>query len=223
VRRLEPDEERLRRDLATGPVTDARLFGLVQAQHAERLGCARWGEQVRSIERFADPIFEAFPDARMLHMIRDPRERFGASEHQGPGSVGWHTAMWRQSAALAERNVERYPQGYRVVRFEALAAEPDATLEDVCAFVGVDPTSEMREVLAAGLHGDAQGTPTPAQRAFVERDAGPGLRTFGYATAKVGASGRDRAVALATRPFNRATMAAWRLTVGRTGPAPVRG
>jgi hypothetical protein len=214
VARLEPDEDRIRRELAGGPPTYARLFGLLQAHHAERRGCARWGEQVRSIERFADPIFTAFPEARMIHMIRDPRERFGASAHRGPGAVGWHTAMWRGSAELAERNLRRYPQGYLVVRFEALAADPHGTLDAVGAFVGIAITDAMRETLAAKLGGAAAHATTPAQRAFVDRYAGPGFPAFGYEPAP-SPRARDRAVALAARPLNRAAMAAWELTAGR--------
>lgn len=223
VRRLEPDEARIRRELAIGPATDARLFGLLQAHHAERLGRARWGEQVRSIERFADPIFAAFPDARMIHMIRDPRQRFGASAHRGPGMVGWQTAMWRGSAELAERNLADHPHGYRVVRFEALADEPERTLNDVCAFLGIEPSTEMREVLASKLAGVKAQAATAAQLAFVDRYAGPGLPAFGYEAGPASPSGRDRVTALVSRPVNRATMAAWRLTAGRTGPTAVRG
>jgi Sulfotransferase family len=222
VRRLDPDEARIRRELVAGPVTDARVFGLLQAHHAERLGRSRWGEQVKSIERFADPIFTAFPDARMIHMIRDPRARFGASVHRGPGAVGWQTAMWRGSVELAERNLGRYPQGYLVIRFEELAGDPARTLDAICGFAGLHATNEMRDVLVAGLPEEAADPTTPAQRAFVERYAGPVLPAYGYETAPV-TGVKDRAVAAMTRPLNRAAMAAWRLTAGRTTEQAVRG
>lgn len=222
VRRLEPDEERIRRELAAGPASDARLFGLLQAHHAERRGRARWGEQVRSIERFAGPIFAAFPDARMVHLIRDPRERFGVSSHRGPGAVGWQTAMWRDSVELAERNLGRYPGAYLVVRYEELVAEPAPTLDVVCGFCGLAATDAMREALTEGLR-SPRGQATPAQRAFVDRYAGPGLPAFGYEQMDPATRPRDRVAAIAARPLNRATMAVWRLTAGRSGPEAVRG
>lgn len=222
VATLEPDAGRVRAELADGPVSYARLFGLLQAHHAERQGCSRWGEQARSIERFADPIFEAYPDARMIHLIRDPRDGFGASPRRGPGTVGWHTAMWRRSAELAERNRGRYPHGYLAVRYEALVADPGVTLEQVCSFIDEACLPAMREALLEGLHAKEVdlGT-TPAQRAFVDRYAGPALPAFDYPAATATVTNRDRvSFALASRPLNRATMAAWRLVEGRAGREP---
>src|SRR5206468_10786363 len=73
ARTLQPDAERIRREFLEGPRSYARLFGLFHQHHAERAGKRRWGERLAFVERYAAPIFEAFPTARMIHMIRDPR------------------------------------------------------------------------------------------------------------------------------------------------------
>jgi sulfotransferase family protein len=233
VQRLQPDPDRIRGEFGTGPSGYARLFGLVHAHHAERHGARRWGEQLGSVERFADPIFAAFPDARMIHLIRDPRERFEASGPRSPGSVGWQTAMWRRSAELARRNTERYPEGYRVIRYETLAARPAETLEELCQFLGEECLPGMRASILESFGGDAS-TPARAtsrairrsfaRRAFVDRYAGPGLPAFDYPTRTTPRSARDLvSLAFVEWPIDRAVMAVWRITEGRSARMLVGG
>jgi len=150
VGRLAPDPERIRREFREGPRDYAHLFALFHEHHAERLGKRRWGEQLRFVERFAAPIFAAFPSARMIHMVRDPDVRSGPTTRRRLGAVGWNTAMWLESATLAERNRRRYPDACRVVRSGSFAAEPLDTLEELCGFLGETCLPSMREVVMAG-------------------------------------------------------------------------
>ena len=72
-------------------------------------------------------------------MIRDPRDRYHASLTlwpNGKGRAGGATARWLYSLALAQRNLQKYPDRYQVVRFETLVRQPEQTLRDVCDFLG---------------------------------------------------------------------------------------
>jgi hypothetical protein len=221
VRQLAPDEARLRRELelAGGP-TYARLFGLMHQHHAERMGRRRWGDQLGFIERFADPIFAAFPSARMVHMVRDPRHRPSTGRgRRGARSakVGWETAMWLRSVELATRNRRRYPDGYLVVRYEAVASRPVETVEAICAFVGERVAPSVTDV-ARLLYLDTAPGPSPMGAAFVDRYAGRELAQFGYPPTRP-LGGRDRlAFGLTTWPLSRAAMAAWRACAPRPAP-----
>jgi len=218
---LGPDPDRLRRDVRDGRVTYALLFGLVHEHHADRLGKGRWGEQLRGIERFARPIFDAFPTARMIHMIRDPRSEL-REERRRPGAVGWSTARWMRSAELAEANLRRWEGRYRIIRYETLALSPAETMREVCAFVGVDFLPAMRDALASLRFAPTEPVPVGSQeparsaRAFVDRYAGRDLRRFDYAAATPGGTAAGRgALALVERGVERASMTAWRLLEGR--------
>jgi hypothetical protein len=183
VQQLAPDERRVRRELAAGPPTYARLFALLHEHHAERAGRRRWGDQLGGIERFADPIFAAFPSARMVHMVRDPRRRSstgGGRRGARTAKLGWETALWLRSVRLATRNQRRYPDGYLVVRYEALADRPAETVEAICSFIGERLLPPMVEV-AHGLRFDTGDTPSSpsrvamaASRALGPRPARPG-------------------------------------------------
>jgi hypothetical protein len=146
VRMLAPDVTAIRRDFLSGPRTYARLFGLVLEQYAQRQCKPRWGEQTGLVERFADEIFDAFPTARIVHMVRDPRDRYAASLElwpDGRGRAGGAAARWLLSTRLAERHHRRYPGRYLVVRYEDLVVDPKATLQSVCDFVDEDFDIEM--------------------------------------------------------------------------------
>jgi Sulfotransferase family len=229
VQQLAPDERRVRRDLAEGPRTYARLFGLLHQHHAERAGKRRWGDQLGSVERFADAIFAAFPSARMVHMVRDPRQRpmpRGRRLNSG-ARLGWETALWLRSAELAMRNQRMYPGGYLIVCYEAFSARPVDTVGAVCSFIGESFLPPMADALR-GLGLDAcNAASRPAsfadlsapEAAFVDRYVGPEMARFGYRRSGAALTRRDRlAFDLATWPLNRLSMAAWR-TFG-TGATP---
>jgi hypothetical protein len=143
---LEPDPERIRREFWEGPLTYARLFALFHEHFAEKLGKRRWGDQLKLVECFANPIMAAYSTAKMIHMIRDPYDRYQAAktkQRQWTGKVGWVMADWLRSADLARRNLERYPDRYRVVNYEALLTRREQTLREICAFLEEDFVPSM--------------------------------------------------------------------------------
>lgn len=141
VRFLKPDANRLRQEFQQGERTYGRLFALFHEHYAERMGKPRWGDQTGLVERYADDVFAAYPTAKMIHMLRDPRDRYEASLAlwpDGRGRAGGATARWLYSVGLARRNLNRYPDRYRIVRYETLVRQPEATLRSVCEFLGED-------------------------------------------------------------------------------------
>lgn len=143
---LDPDWDRLERDFRSGERTYPRLFDLLEAQWADRVGRPRWGDKSLNTENYAGPIFAAYPGARILHMVRDPRDRFASAVtrwHGRRGGVGAGVAEWLASVRLARCNEERYPDRYRAVRYESLATEPEAGMREICAFVDEPYVPEM--------------------------------------------------------------------------------
>lgn len=136
---LNLDEDIIRDAFSQGDATYPRLFEIILMQFAATQGKSRWGEQMGMIEQYADLIFSAYPEAKMIHMIRDPRNRFiekFAEQNSRPGKVGWETERWLNSIWLANRNMLRYPGNYFIVRYESYAANPEDIIRKVCEFVG---------------------------------------------------------------------------------------
>jgi len=176
VQALEPDFQRIRWDLEAGPRTYERLFALIHEQYAARLRKSRWGDQTELLEKYANRILAAYPDAKFIHMLRDPRDRYEAviSKSKRRGGVGAATARWLYSAALAEKNQKAYPQRYKVVRYEEMVTFPEETMYRVCEFLGekyYPPMVKMGDVprFANAATVNAGDAPGPLTTAYVGR------------------------------------------------------
>jgi hypothetical protein len=201
VAALEPDVDRLRNDFRRGPRTYGRLFALVHEQYAARHGKPRWGDQTGGLETMATEILDAYPDARFLHMVRDPRDRYVALITKRRGrwlTLERSTMHWIRSAVLALRNARRYPASYKAVSYEDLVRRSEETMRDVCAFLAEDFEPAMMRMESEPRYeperlASPTGTPlTDAyvgchrdvldrwERGFVGVVAGSEMRAFGY-------------------------------------------
>jgi hypothetical protein len=203
IRALNPDLALLARDLGTAPVTYGRLFALMHKHHAQAIGKTRWGDQTEFIELRADEIFAAYPEARIIHMLRDPRDRYEAMLHKSHrrGGLGVATARWCDSARLALRNRVKYPGRYQVVRYEAMVTDPQATLFETCAFLdeefipemltmqnearfagqALDEEDESNGPLTTDYIGRYRNGLRSREVAYIQKQAGNLMTAFGYA------------------------------------------
>jgi hypothetical protein len=232
---IQPDFERIRRDFQQGEPSYPRLFALFGEQYAERAGKARWGDKSLNTERHADEIFAAYPTARILHMMRDPRDRYASARARwkvSRGGAGAAAAMWLWSARLAHRNQARHPDRYLVLRYESLASQPEETLRQICAFIGEPYAPEMLSMEGVEVFRDSGGNSsygrrdqgvistssigryrkvlTPGEIAFIQARAGQEMANYGYAHDPVrpGLLGRLRYAAIGW-PLNMARLLAW--------------
>ncbi len=160
MRHLLPDPDRIRREYWQGEPSYGRLFALLHEHHAERLGKPRWGDKSLHVERYADDIFGEFPDAKVIQMVRDPRDRY-ASVRKRFGKdnprLGASAARWLMAMRNGRRNLRRYPYNYRIVRYESLAQNPEATLREVCDFLDEPYSPAMLSMQGASEYRESGG------------------------------------------------------------------
>jgi hypothetical protein len=102
-------------------------------------------------------LLEWFPDARIIHTVRDPRAVFVSNLRKYADRDVSRTSRlfrrlrlpfelysaldvaleWRRIVRLHRGYVRRYPDRYAVVRFEDLLADPRREVERLCRFVGI--------------------------------------------------------------------------------------
>jgi hypothetical protein len=249
---LEPDEERIRAAFAGGAKTYGRLFDIIHRQHAERHGRARWADKSLHTEFHADRVFAELPGARMVHMVRDPRDRYASiirryeDRGKGPGAI---MGGWLASMRQGERNAARHPARYLFVRYETLARSPETTLRTVCDFLDLDFVPEMLGMGAVADSRDFLGNSsfgaleagtistrpigryrtalTARQIAFIQACAGRRMAAHGYGLDELRLAGRDRLAFYAVDAplgFLRVSgwMAARRLDDRRSADVPER-
>lgn len=234
---LQLDPERIRQEFWQGERSYARLFALIEGHYAERLGKPRWGDKSLNTERYAEAIFTAYPNARILHMIRDPRDRYASALTRwkvSRGGVGAGTVMWLASVNLARHYQVRYPDQYKIIRYETLASQPEETLREICAFIGEAYTPVMLSMTGAEMFRDEGGNSSYGQHEvghistrsigrfrkvlsrrqikFMQMIAGREMRSLGYQLDETYLSLPERTLfSLIDIPFNVARMTAWRV------------
>ena len=145
--------------------TDRGLFEAFLRIYADRRGKAVMGEKTPAHLDYVDELLAWFPDARIVHCLRDPRAIFVSELRRRTGHAAGvpyrQLAMvpallsrfvllqvvwaWARAVHQHRRLVRRYPDRYRLVRFEDVVAQPEATLDDLCAFLGLEAEPRMLE------------------------------------------------------------------------------
>lgn len=93
-----------------------------------------------NIHRHVDRIIATLPNARLIHMLRDPRDVARSSIVMGWAGTPYHgVGHWIDTetawdAGLAVQN----PPPVMTFQYETLFADTEGTLKDVCAFLDLD-------------------------------------------------------------------------------------
>jgi hypothetical protein len=152
ISRLEPDADRIRREFWTGEPTYGRLFALFHAHHAEMVGKSRWGDKSLHAEQHVDQIIAEFPQAKVILIVRDPRDRYASERKKFRASVGSATRKWLVSVNAVKHSIDHYPDSCLVIRYETLASHPEETLRRVCTFIEEEYSPMMLTMKGAPEH-----------------------------------------------------------------------
>jgi len=158
-------EEILARSTEKNAVGVYREFLLHETRRAgKHIPC----EQTPRYLFFLDEILTLFPEARVINMVRDPRDVLISQKNKwkrrflGARSIplrevlrawaNYHPYLIAKLWASCVRQASRFENDPRVVtlRFEDLLAEPEATIRSLAEFVGVPFEPDMLRVPHVG-------------------------------------------------------------------------
>ncbi len=94
-------------------------------------------------------IFPIFPNAKFIHLIRDPRDNHISlfnSRFTAP-SITYDTMYWKKSIMSVERFQQYYPERFYTIRYEDLVKEPEKHLTEMCRFLEIPFAPEMLKYL----------------------------------------------------------------------------
>ncbi|HJQ73408.1 MAG TPA: sulfotransferase, partial [Gaiellaceae bacterium] len=152
-----------------GGTGDAYFEALCRIR-ARRHGRERWGEKTpRHVYRI-DELLEAFPEAKVVCLVRDPRavvasyrDWHGAAERRGVAerpelaadrlrtrrsfNVVLISLLWRGVVRASHEALRRHgPERVRIQRFEGLGERPEAEVRELCAWLGLEYLPAMLEI-----------------------------------------------------------------------------
>ena len=156
---LSLDADGILRELDKFPnVGYARVYDTIMRQMLTRDEAdVRWVEKLAM--QWSDvPIFlEMFPDGRVLHIVRDPRDVTASYKAMTfePGNTFLDAAFNCRSSMEHARLYERdYPDRFMLVRAEDLAANPDTWVRQLCDCLGLDFDDRMLD--PRSFHADGE-------------------------------------------------------------------
>lgn len=115
------------------------FFGSFQAEYAAGRGKSRWADKSPLYALILDYVWEVFPDAQVIHIIRDVRDV--TSSHRV--AFGYKSALgaprkWGRYISAVRRSAAAQPAGrYHEVRFEQLVADREGELRKIVDFLDV--------------------------------------------------------------------------------------
>jgi sulfotransferase family protein len=154
-----PVEEQLGERVAAWPLV---AIALAYASHpragALDAGVERWVEKTPTNERYLEEIWREFPEARVVHVVRDPVAVIASRKRREERATGGFRNMTAALADLAEsyRIAEAARTGlddhrYLLIHFEQLVQDPDLTIAQLAAFLDVPDMAILHEPTSGGL------------------------------------------------------------------------
>ena len=188
--RLGIDGDELVEAFGAAPPTLGSLLATCFGTYASRDGKTRWGDKRPSYSRNLDALFRLFPDARFVHVVRDPRACAASMRRAwtGWGRLASAAEVWERTDRSVQAARRRLPASqFLQLYYEDLVSRPEATLDAVCAFAGLDPTgvpkmldyhNEGSDLPTGSLYGNASKPVDTSAVARWTRDLAPGEVVF---------------------------------------------
>lgn len=120
-------------------------FGAVTGQVSTQT--KYWLEKTPYNERFARQIFQWWPDARCIHVVRDPRDNFVSYRKKHPDwTAGFFAQSWEASTRLGLRNVKEFgTDRYWLVTYEEFVQKPEEMLGRIRTFLDISDHEALRQ------------------------------------------------------------------------------
>jgi hypothetical protein len=188
-----------------GPPTLPLVLDALYRLQAPR-GTARWGDKTPLYIQYLPQIDAIFPDAQIIHVIRDGRDAALSARAKWGRSrpymdLSYLLRNWVRNVQTGRATGEQLgPRRYYEVRYEALVTDPAAALQELCRYLdepydaamldyrklarreggGIDAHVETQEALHSRSAGRWRREMTPFERKLAHTIAAPLLAELRY-------------------------------------------
>ncbi len=104
-----------------------------------------WGDKTPSYLRHLNVLNENFPDCKIIHIVRDPRDRALSVNKTWGKSMKRATELWRREVqdSISWANKK---DSYCEVKYEDLISNTRQELTDICRFLNIEYSDSMMEL-----------------------------------------------------------------------------
>ena len=188
------------------PITSyADLIDAIMSEYARFLGKPRWGDKTPGYTPEINILWNLFPDAKLIHLIRDGQGVAISQRRIGwcPNNLHLLADDWRWKTVICHKvGTTLGSDRYLELRYEDLVRDSEGTLRHVCRFIGEAyietmlryHEDAMRVVPKESLqwHRNSVRAPdpnkvfawkrelSPSDRVIYDEVAGDALELFGY-------------------------------------------
>lgn len=184
-----------------------RIHELYMREHGKSV----WGQKTPRFVRHGHFLKSVYPDARFIHVIRDPRavvsSLIRSNVHYSNAYFGAH--RWLRDVSAGMKLKQDFPDDVLAVRYEDLVLQSESTLRTICAFLNLAFEPGMMDYHHTGpaeyngyyaqIHSGLSRAPdrsridawqrhlSPRQVAVIESISAPLMVTWDYAPADAAA------------------------------------
>lgn len=133
----------LRKTLEEGADSYEAFFDILLKTYASQQGKRRYGEKTPQHASESETLIRMFPDCKVIHLIRDPRDVVVSLKRMpwGDRSVVSNAKQWVACTRGALQI--RRSQNYHQLHYEDLVTDPERSLGLICEFLGESFESGM--------------------------------------------------------------------------------
>ncbi len=152
-------------ELTELPAAGRNFAALIDAVYRAHLrhhkaGALRWGDKSPLSVLALDDLHSAFPDLRVIYMLRDGRDVAASFADAFGDDISRAAMVWVRAVRTAHDFRDRHPNLFLEVRYEDVARQPEQELRRVSDFLGLPFDERMLRHHEMGLKlGDVERTP----------------------------------------------------------------
>jgi len=133
---------------------------------------------------FANDLFDLTPHAKMVHIVRDPRDVIASmqKQHWTPGTLDQLLTYYTDIMNQWDENSQCLSSNQQMtVRLEDLVSYPESTLSNICSFVEIEPEEALLSIdLSKSNRGRYLDQFTKAEISMMESRLTPYMTKYNY-------------------------------------------
>ena len=143
---LEIDRDIIQDELRSAGNTLGAYLSVILKLYSEKNGKVRWGDKHPYYIKYLSQLYQLFPDAQVIHIIRDGRDAVASLKKMPWWKNNSVYAMlnWQEAIQNGKKALQKYyPNQFMEIRYEDIIDNPQESIHQVCDFLREDFSDDL--------------------------------------------------------------------------------